>query len=95
MISYANRNSRVILKNFDFRNDLSCHDHLPASSTYYKTSASKAKILNLMKEKLAGGEIALDEQENVDEVNHKKVGSCFSKILQLLYYYLSRVLSTL
>jgi len=56
-----------------FRNDITGRDNLPASSTYYKTSASKAKILNLMKKKLADGEIHAEEQETLDEINHKKV----------------------
>ena len=55
------------------RNEISSHDSLPASSTYYKTSASKAKILNLMKEKMAEGEIPDQDQESLDEINHKKV----------------------
>lgn len=48
-------------------------EKLPASSTYYKTSASKGKILSLMKEKLADGEIQFEEQETSDEINRKKM----------------------
>lgn len=48
---------------------------LPASSAYYQTSASKAKILHLVQEKVEGGEISEDEEiENEDEINRKKVG---------------------
>uniref|UniRef100_H2ZIQ7 ASD2 domain-containing protein n=1 Tax=Ciona savignyi TaxID=51511 RepID=H2ZIQ7_CIOSA len=45
---------------------------LPASSKYYKTSASKARILNLVKEKIADGEID-PEDDNVEDINSKKV----------------------
>ncbi|XP_002123686.2 protein Shroom3-like [Ciona intestinalis] len=49
-------------------------DTLPASSNYYKTSASKAKILNLIKEKIADGEISSEEdQDNVEDINSKKM----------------------
>ena len=48
---------------------------LPASSTYYKTSVSKAKILNMVKEKIAEGEIINDDQADaeLEEINGKKV----------------------
>nr|XP_018671492.1 protein Shroom3 isoform X2 [Ciona intestinalis] len=50
------------------------NDTLPASSNYYKTSASKAKILNLIKEKIADGEISSEEdQDNVEDINSKKM----------------------
>uniref|UniRef100_H2ZIQ1 ASD2 domain-containing protein n=1 Tax=Ciona savignyi TaxID=51511 RepID=H2ZIQ1_CIOSA len=39
---------------------------------YYKTSASKARILNLVKEKIADGEID-PEDDNVEDINSKKV----------------------
>ena len=62
----------MLIDFFFFRNDAR-RNNLPASSTYYKTSASKGKILSLMKEKLADGEIELQEEETCDEMNKKKV----------------------
>nr|CAB3266064.1 protein Shroom3-like [Phallusia mammillata] len=47
------------------------HESLPASSTYYKTSASKGKILSMVKEKMAGGEFVPDEDQ--EEINRKKM----------------------
>lgn len=48
--------------------------NLPASSTYYHTSASKAKILSLVQEKVAEGEInPTPELTDEDENNHKKI----------------------
>nr|XP_039255422.1 protein Shroom2-like [Styela clava] len=47
---------------------------LPASSTYYQTSASKGKIINLIQEKVEGGEFIVSESdETEDDMNNKKV----------------------
>ncbi|XP_076799365.1 uncharacterized protein LOC143473207 isoform X4 [Clavelina lepadiformis] len=56
-----------------FRLDISSHESLPASSAYYKTSASKARILNLVKEKIADGELNDEEQDTLEEIIQKKM----------------------
>jgi len=70
----ANRFTSLVC--FFIRNDI-CHENLPASSTYYKTSASKAKILNLVKEKIADGEIVPGEE--FEDINTKKVICVFQR----------------
>ena len=58
------------------RNDANKKGTLPVSSTYYKTSVSKAKIMNMVKEKIAEGELIQDDQADseLEEINGKKVG---------------------